>query len=204
VVHTLSGFADYIEANKDELTLSEFVVHVVGPDRVDLVSKTTGEHHQRFRYITAQNYNRFAAVPAFDFGRWMDPEDLIIALQALFQGSNDLAKVLRLLGNIRDEDVKTRADDGVSQSVNARSGIAVVEKVDVPNPVTLAPYRTFPDVGAQPEGSFVFRLRKTPGGVAAALFEADGGAWRNDAVLLIANWLGGRFEDSEIDLAILA
>ncbi|MNW60692.1 hypothetical protein D3C74_386970 [compost metagenome] len=67
---------------------------------------------------------------------------------------------------------------GMTQSVVAKTGVATVEDVKVPNPVLLAPYRTFVEV-EQPESSFVFRMKDGP---SAALFEADGGAWRNDVI----------------------
>ena len=58
----------------------------------------------------------------------------------------------------------------------------------VPNPVTLAPFRTFRDV-AQPASLFVLRVQgggETPN---VALFEADGGAWRLAAIENIKKWL---------------
>jgi hypothetical protein len=55
--------------------------------------------------------------------------------------------------------------------------------------VNLAPYRTFQEI-EQPSSPFLFRIKGTPGeGVQCALFEADGGAWRLDAVARIEAWL---------------
>jgi hypothetical protein len=69
--------------------------------------------------------------------------------------------------------------------VTVKTGIAKIEDVFVPNPVVLAPYRTFPEI-AQPESKFIFRMQTGP---TAALFEADGGAWRNEAMGRIKAWL---------------
>jgi len=60
-----------------------------------------------------------------------------------------------------------------------------VSDVLVPNPVVLAPFRTFPEV-IQPESKFIFRMQSGP---QAALFEADGGAWRNEAMGRIKTYL---------------
>lgn len=60
--------------------------------------------------------------------------------------------------------------------------------VVVPNPVTLAPYRTFVEV-KQPESKFVFRMRKSEEGPQAALFEADGGAWKIEAMQRVKEFL---------------
>ena len=87
-----------------------------------------------------------------------------------------------------DESVKTYGDDGVSQQATVKSGVTSVASVKVPNPVTLKPFRTFAEA-EQPESKFVFRMRKNDDGVKAALIEADGGAWKVQAIQNIANYL---------------
>jgi len=86
---------------------------------------------------------------------------------------------------ITEDEVKQLGDDGVSQSITVKGGVARRENVEVPNPVILAPYRTFPEI-EQPESRFIFRMRTGP---QAALYEADGGAWRNEAMARIKDWL---------------
>lgn len=190
VVHTLSGLVDYVMANRDALTLTEMLVHVVGPARVDLLTPVRGDFQQRLTFLSAQMPDRFAGVPVgFAFGRWLDLESLTIALSALFEDTGDRAAVLKLLGSIVNDASVKRTDDGFSQSVTAKSGIALVESVKVPNPVMLAPFRTFPEAG-QPTSPFLLRLAKDGEGVRGALFEADGGAWRTDAVHSISSYLG--------------
>jgi hypothetical protein len=191
VVHTLTGLHAYIVENRDELDMSDKMLHVVEPWRVQLVGALTGRFEQRFVYAEAHIFDRFAAMPHFAFSRWLPAEDMIIAVQALFEDVADRAALLRLLGNIRDEAVQTKQDDGITQRVTARTGIATVENVEVPNPVVLAPLRTFPEI-AQPQSPFIFRLRKGSSGIEAALFEADGGAWRLAALHSVADWLGER------------
>jgi len=80
-------------------------------------------------------------------------------------------------------------DDGVTQAVEAKTGIARVENVTVPNPVTLRPYRTFLDVAEQPKCLFVFRMRQADKGPECALFEADSGLWKLEAIRQIKDWL---------------
>ncbi|MEB9782308.1 hypothetical protein P4K16_30685, partial [Bacillus cereus] len=53
------------------------------------------------------------------------------------------------------------------------------------NPVQLSPYRTFVEV-EQPESKFVFRMRE---GARCGLFEADGGAWKLEAMNNIKEYL---------------
>ena len=64
-------------------------------------------------------------------------------------------------------------------------GVASLAQAKTPNPVTLRPYRTFNEV-AQPASQFVFRINKSAN---LALFEADGGKWKLEAVERIANYL---------------
>lgn len=200
VVHTLTGLVAYVQANRDALNLEECLLHVESPSRVDLVSRAQGEHHQRFIHVSAQNYDRFAAFPGFGFGRWLSPEDMNIALQALFMDRAQRGQVLALLGNIKAEGEQTTKDDGVTQVVTARTGVSLVQLAPVPNPVVLTPFRTFPEV-PQPESPFVLRVRKEErSGVQAALFEADGGFWRNDATQAVAEWLGA----ADLGLPIVA
>lgn len=200
-VHTLGGLVDYIEANRDKLDLAKCLLHIEGPETVSLRSELRGEFQQRFEYVSAEVIDRFAAMPGgFRFGSYLPAESMIIALQALFEPDEQRAALLKLLGNLRDDVVKTQADDGVTQTAIVRQGVVPVVETPVPNPVNLAPYRTFAEV-EQPASPFVFRLRKGQNGVEAALFEADGGAWRLAAIEAIAQWLQGAVP---ADLAVIA
>lgn len=98
-----------------------------------------------------------------------------------------LAATLYVTGIVQNAEVKT-ADDGISQRVTTRTGVARIGEIDLPNPVTLKPYRTFPEAD-QPESDFVFRVRQIEGKVGIALFEADGGRWKLQAALNIKEWL---------------
>ena len=62
---------------------------------------------------------------------------------------------------------------------------ANVESVEVPNPIDLQPFRTFLEVD-QPTSAFVFRIDKAG---RCALFEADGGIWKNEAMENIKEYL---------------
>lgn len=66
-------------------------------------------------------------------------------------------------------------------------GIASKADAEVPNPVSLRPYRTFHEI-EQPESLFVFRMKERDG-MNCAIYEADGGAWRNTAIQSIKKYL---------------
>jgi hypothetical protein len=118
----------------------------------------------------------------------MDLEAFIIQLQAKFVQDANSEAILKLVSNIKDENVTTNQDDGFSQMVTVRQGPAMVSEVKVPNPVTLRPFRTFQEV-EQPESPFIFRLRGGQGDPTAALFEADGGQWKLVAIQTVADYL---------------
>lgn len=186
-VNSLSAVTQYILSDFDKESWLSLMVHVVSPTEVALVSNLLGDG-QRECYMVAK-----AMVNEYRFGHWYDIEQFIIALQAGFVRGDDREQILRVVGNIKQEAVRNYGDDGVSQSVTAKTGIATVDEVRVPNPVILAPFRTFVEVD-QPESSFVFRMRQGQKGPECALFEADGGAWRLAAMALVQDQL-------EMDLA---
>lgn len=184
----LQPLADYLEFDLDGIkaTSSEYVIHVVNENLVRVVSKPTGYHLRRHTIAQA------GWEPAWKQSRlasWIPVEDAIIELQTLVEDSTERAAILKLLGNVRGEDVKTSEDDGVSQTVTTRAGAYMKTEGDVPNPVSIAPFRSFPEI-EQPASPFVFRLKNMPPtGVCAKLTEADGGAWQHEAMERIRGWL---------------
>ena len=126
-----------------------------------------------------------AYLPGIPFDRMIDREQFNIIVQSGFSDSGDKDKVLAAIGNMRLENSVQVQDDGVTQTVASKSGVVVVEKKNIPNPVTLSPYRTFAEI-MQPASRFILRVNED-GNV--GLFEADGGAWRNEAIRLINDYL---------------
>ncbi|WP_144940163.1 hypothetical protein [Paenibacillus sp. 32O-W] len=183
VVHNLSGLVDYIKGNYDKL--ANVLIQVESPTEVNVFSSYNG-NMDRNRYLQAR-----ALLPSIPFERFLDVEEFNILLQSCFVPNDDRAALLQVVGNVKEENVATIGDDGVSQQVTAKAGVATVAPVKVPNPVFLKPYRTFVDI-AQPESQFVFRMQKGP---VAALFEADGGAWKLDAIHSIRDHLAKELED---------
>ena len=131
-----------------------------------------------------------AEVPKFQYGEFLDAESFNIALQSKFLDTEDKATILQVVGNLKEDAVRTMTDDGVSQVTAVRTGVATVADVKVPNPVFLRPFRTFIEVD-QPESRFIFRMRE---GGRCAIFEADGGAWKLEAKKNIYNYLAEQLE----------
>ena len=118
-------------------------------------------------------YRAVCDVPGVKTG-YMDYESFIIAMRSKFIPNDDTAYLLDLLSRINKENGVTTSDNGITQTVEARSGVSLKATVAIKPRVTLAPYRTFLEV-AQPESEFVLRVS---GDGDIGLFEADGGMWK--------------------------
>jgi len=189
-ITTLSGLVDYIKVNVDELDRNNLMIHVCSPKTVKLYSALK-EDAERDCFVVCN-----ALTPDISFNCFCDTEKFIIMLQSCFVPNDDLVALLKVVGNIKEENVRQVGDDGISQEVTIKAGIARVANVIVPNPVKLAPYRTFPEV-EQPVSKFVFRMQDGP---RCALFEADGGMWRNHAMKNIKEYLKAELRDWNIKI----
>ena len=186
-VSTLTGLVDYIKTNVDHLE-GKLLIQVKSPEEVALYSPLNADR-EREKYVSAE-----AILPNnVVYDRFLDTERFNIMLQSAFVDDEDKSQLLKYTALITDDTVKNFGDDGISQKVTVKTGVASVSDAVVPNPVTLAPYRTFPEV-IQPESKFIFRMKEGP---TAALFEADGGAWRNTAILGIKEYLKEALKDNE-------
>lgn len=185
-VTTLAALSEYLKANRDALQLDKLVVHVATPSKVHVLGPLADRTRARetFLIATAADYT-----DGF-LNKFIGLEDFLIGLQVRFAASLGRENLLRLLSTVKNENVKTAIDNGMTQVVEARAGIALVSDVAVPNPVSLNPYRTFREV-TQPESVFVLRLQsgKAGGLPEAALFIADGGAWQLTAISRVRDWL---------------
>lgn len=190
-LNTLTGVVDYCGGKP----IPETMLHIIGPSEVKLID----EYFDSENWLTRSTYLKAShESPTFRFGQWMDAENFIINLQAMFVPDENTAAILKVVGNITEEAVKTFSDDGVTQSVTAKVGISRVEQVSVPNPVTLRPYRTFREV-EQPASTFVFRMRGGKGEApSCALFEADGKMWELEAIQAIKFWLADKLEGAKV------
>ncbi|PEM89493.1 hypothetical protein [Bacillus toyonensis] len=177
VLRSLSGLVSYVKSEFD--TAESLMIHIENPTTVSVFTAVNGDK-RRSVYIQAQ-----ASIPRFGFSNFHDREEFNIALQSGFVQNTHRDIVLKVVGTVVEGAVKEIGDDGVSQAVTAKTSVANRENVKVPNPVELSPYRTFVEV-EQPESKFVFRMRE---GVLCGLFEADGGAWKLEAMNNIKEYL---------------
>ncbi|GGC88247.1 hypothetical protein [Enterococcus wangshanyuanii] len=187
-INSLTGLINYLKSKFDEeadAVQEEILLHVESPTSVIAYSKLNSD---RCRESLVEAKMR---MDKFNYGYFMDSEQFIINIQSLFQREKDAEAVLKCASGIRIEGGGDLYDNGISQQVSVKQGAATIQKAEVPSPATLKPYRTFLEID-QPEGQFIFRINKHG---ECALFEADGGIWKNHAIDQIKEYLTSALKD---------
>lgn len=185
-VHTLSGLAAYLQEHADDLPdRSKLMLVVESPTKVKVLSHWDGPFAQRRLCAVA------TMIPEeFPFGKYLPQEEFIVAMMTRFVRTKLVEDILAVAGNLTTEGGVRVEDDGYTQVVTTRAGVARNSQVVVDNPVVLQPFRTFAEA-EQPECPLVLRFRKDKEDAkpTCALFEADGGLWKVKAAENIATWL---------------
>ncbi len=182
-LHTLTGLVAYIKSGLDPLA---GFIHVASETSVSIVGKVFGYKKQREVFASVEFHEE-----SHGFGEWATIEDALVGLRTRCVPTTDSAALVKCLGNVTDGLVKTLTDDGFAQQVTVKAGATMVGASEVKSPVMLKPFRTFREVD-QPQSEFVVRLQGGGSGrfPEVAVFEADGGAWRNEAIQKIVKYLG--------------
>lgn len=192
-VTTLDGFVNMLEAGVDNFEPSETLIHVKGVGEVQLVSRAQSEYGKRKVYVSAGILEGMTKFPYFNqFG---GQEEFVIGLQSHFQKNDDLLALIKMASHINLKEQVTLTDSGLTQDVTIQKGQAFKDTAETKERVNLKPFRTFRELD-QPASDFIFRV-KSGGGF--ALFEADGGAWKLDAISKIASWLANRIKTSDVE-----
>ncbi|MFT8823487.1 hypothetical protein [Liquorilactobacillus satsumensis] len=186
-LHTLTGLLDYIQSEKSILDKPR--LRIDSPTRV-YFEGALDKYGRRAIEAVAE-----FQTPGFAFENFYEQEEMNIALQSRFVSTADREILLKVIGNLKESEVKQASDDGVSQQVQIKAGVASVADVKVPNPVSLAPYRTFLEV-EQPISKFIFRMRS---GMQSAIFEADGGMWKIEATQKVKKYLEDELKNRDLN-----
>ncbi|HEO7014080.1 TPA: hypothetical protein VBD22_000014 [Streptococcus agalactiae] len=192
-LNTLDSLIDYLKSDMNNINSKRLMVIVEGPREV-IVCEEDDDELNRNVLVTVE-----AIIPNVQFGRYDSPSDFNISLQSLFVNADDRNTVIEFASALKIENGSEIVDDGIGQTATIKQGVASLAKAKAPNPVTLRPYRTFSEV-EQPSSQFIFRINQFAN---MALFEADGGKWRLDAINNIADYLKAALID-QTNITILA
>lgn len=179
---TLTGIVDYINEELDIKASGNPFVVVNGPENVTVLLEVDHREDRRFSPIAAA-----AETPSIQYGYYAPQEDTLVGLQSRFVQTPDRDSLIQILSSLVHSEELKQTDDGMAQEVITQRGVRR-QVGEIQNPYMLQPFRTFPEV-EQPVSPFVVRLKKGTDGIQVALFEADGGAWKNAAMRSIKEYL---------------
>lgn len=190
---TLDSLIDYYRGDINNITAQKTMI-VVDNSREVYVYTEDDEEEQRTMLIGLE-----ADLPRLSFENFMPSDEFNIMLQSKFLDAHDRENVIDFASHLVVDAGADIEDDGISQITTVKAGVASRQKAKAPNPVQLAPYRTFLEI-EQPASDFILRLDKNAN---LALFEADGGFWKLQAVRLVKEYLAENLRDFE-NVVVLA
>lgn len=208
---TLTGLVDYLKSGMDvpNVFIGHIFVSVVSPTRIEVYSNVDSTNFYERSSIAVVE----AVVPKVRIGEWLEQSAFCILLRSCFVDGIDKQEELvtdtdrdALIGvasNIVSGTIAEYQDTGISQKATLKTGIHEAEDKLLPEKVTLRPYRTFLEV-EQPKSDFVFRAQDSRNsGVQLALYEADGGRWKMDAMRAVKDYLEEQLKEMQ-DITVLA
>ena len=144
-------------------------INVTSPTSVDVTTAVDGYNRRAFLYHSSYEFPR-----KWTGASWLEHEEAMIVLRSQFIQNEGTEYLLDFLARVSDENSVSSDDNGMTQTVQVKKGIALNAREPVKPIVTLKPYRTFLEV-EQPESAFLIRVRD---GMQVGIIEADGGMWK--------------------------
>lgn len=118
------------------------------------------------------------------------PLETFIIWMAGFDDTGDKHVVLKAVSKVSTGTTIDYADDGITQKVDVKRGVHLVERADLKPIVRLCPLRSFLDSSLiRTQSDFILRVCSKETGIDVGLFEADGGAWEADQMQNIKLYL---------------
>lgn len=111
-VSNLRSMVKLIENGVDDFEAVDSMIRIVSHETVWLQERAADNFGNRTFYVKAQLLN---GCP-FSFGKYMDPESFVIALQTMFVEDAPLKALLQLASNLAAENTSVAEDDGISQT----------------------------------------------------------------------------------------
>lgn len=184
VVRSLAGFCDAL----DETDQVEVIVCT--SSEVSALSAERGKNRKRDVFLKA------VCTMPLKIWNYQSLEDFRIRLVTSFLPTPARASLLERIATVKDEAIMTSEDDGITQKVSAKTGIATVAQVGLPPVIELRQMRSFEEV-EQVETPYLFRLRKGSAGIEAALFEVETD-WQTKQARIVAEYVKEKLGDDVV------
>jgi hypothetical protein len=179
-VSTLSGLVDYCKSDLDDSELC--LIHISSPTHIDIYGDFHANEQKRRKYLSCV-YDYFD----FEFNSYFSQEEFITKLLTQFEISENLEKILSLSSSIVKERNESYSDDGISQKITVKAGVAKIKDVVIENPLVLKPKMTFQEIE---QSDYLCYFRISSGGeLRFSLFDAGRGMWHIDSVTKIKKHL---------------
>lgn len=177
---SLTPFLEYCISDIDKPYKENAFIYVRAYNKVELITQATDSE------VKGRVDRRILAKAELDDEHVnlcftdLQVETAIVLLQTKFTESGDRDGVIALVSNIAHDESTAKTDDGLSQTVVVKNAITLgKQKVEVKNPVTLYPNRTFPEI-EQPAHKYILRIQKNARttDVEINLFPVSDSMWR--------------------------
>jgi len=202
---TISGMLELLKKETKQITVDHktiFVI-VVSPHEINVtttfrpndieVDKNTFLPYGERPSLYIIRYK----LPQISLNAFMPSDKAIIQLNALFEKTEERDELLAAISSIDRTDDNCIEDNGVSQTVTAKSGIALKSRAPFKPIWKLKPYRSFIEAPLA-ETPFLIRINES---FQIGLFECDGGKWENDAKSNIVKHIEDKLFDFPKDIS---
>jgi len=173
---TLDSLIRYITKNKDGFGPEDIIIHIVNPEKVNVLTYKRDYYNDR-KVIFSASKNKLH-LPTNES---LSLERFKIGLMTMFEKTPELLGVMEAVSKIKEIKEDVIEDDGFSQKATIKNGVELVEKGIIKPIVELMPFRTFLEV-EQPKSPFLFRISGEGQDRKFCLYEADGGKWKAEAI----------------------
>lgn len=193
--NSLCAITEYINKNVNPVDAESgrrYIIHVDSPTSV-ILKREQNDIKSTHELVICE-----AIGGRFPFNQYILPEDFLIKLQTSFENDDkgNRNNLIAIASNISNKMEDGIVDDGISQTVTVKKGVALKTRETIVNPIVLIPYRTFTEV-QQPASPFVFRINADGRESRCALFDDNSGMWQIEAMENIRNYFRERFADNE-------
>jgi hypothetical protein len=179
--HTLMAIADYAES---EEAPADVMIHVASPTEVRVFGPLTREKKRNVYAVSGAMIDSH-----YPIRQWLSQDQFVTNVQTHFDDLGDRAALLKIAGTIRGGQTAVLEDDGVTQKVTTARGVVSTQMTEMPNPVTLVPWETFPEI-PQPERKYIVRLQGgSEQAIKIALFDVPDPRQSLETCLAIKAWL---------------